>query len=204
MPDHDSKDYYDDLEKTLNHAHMLLEGAVTQLESLLRTPVLSTIRQDTADAPSVSSRMVVMREFDCRQRQLSFYTDMRSSKVSEIENNPAVSVLFYDPDTKVQLRLSGHSTIHRNDDATATIWQTVPTRNKALYGTEPAPGTHLSAGDDYSIGGGVSQNDDEQYFCLIKVNYHQLEWLYLARQGHRRALYRWHSAEDFTSQWLAP
>ncbi|WP_306256906.1 pyridoxamine 5'-phosphate oxidase family protein [Pararhizobium sp. IMCC21322] len=204
MPNDDTADYYNDLENTLSHAHGLLRGAVDQPASPLRTPVFASIKRDAQGTLSASSRMVVMREFNSEDRHFSFYTDSRSSKVQEIENHPAVSAVFYDPENRIQLRLSGHCSIHCNDNETAKTWRTLPSHNKALYGTNPGPGTHLAAGDDYETGSIDASQHSEFHFCILKVFYHQLEWLYLASQGHRRAQYDWQTNGTLTSQWVAP
>jgi len=204
MPNDDAADYYNDLEDTLSHAHSLLSGAVDQSASPLRTPVLASISQDAQGALSANSRIVVMRGFDPEERHFSLYTDSRSSKIREIQMRPAVSAAFYDPGKRIQLRLSGHCSIHRNDDETEKIWSILPSHNKALYGTDPAPGTHLPTGDAYEIGGMDASQHSEFHFCIVKVSYHQLEWLYLASEGHRRAQYVWQSNGILTSQWVAP
>lgn len=204
MPNDDTPDYYNDLEKTLSQANSLLGSAVDQSTSPLRTPVLASISQNAQGALSVSSRIVVMREFDPKDRHFSLYTDSRSSKVREIETHPAVSAVFYDPGKRIQLRLSGHCSIHRNDDETAKTWSILPSLNKVLYGTTPGPGTHLAAGDAYETASIDASQYSEFHFCILKVFYHQLEWLYLAREGHRRAQYEWQSNGTLTSQWLAP
>lgn len=204
MPNDNAAVYYNDLENTLSHAHGLLRGAVDQSASPLRTPVLASISQDAQGAQSANSRIVVMRGFDPEERHFSLYTDARSSKVREIEMHPAVSAVFYDPGKRILLRLSGHCSIHRNDDETAKIWSILPSHNKVLYGINPGPGTHVQAGDAYEISGIDASQHSEFHFCIIKVFYHQLEWLYLASEGHRRAQYVWQSNGALTSQWAAP
>lgn len=204
MPNDDAADYYNDLENTVIHAHGLLRGAVDQSASPLRTPVLASIGQDAQGVLSANSRVVVMRGFDPEERHFSLYTDSRSSKVREIEMRPAVSAVFYDPGQRIQIRLSGNCSIHRNDNETAKIWSILPSQNKALYGTKPGPGTHLPTGDAYEIGGIDASQHSEFHFCILKVFYDQLEWLYLASEGHRRAQYAWQSNGTLTSQWVAP
>lgn len=204
MPNDDTTDYYNDLGMTLSHANSLLGSAVEQSNSALRTPVLASVSQNAQGTLSARSRIVVMREFDPNDRHFSLYTDARSSKVREVENHSAVSAVFYDPGKHIQLRLSGHCSIHCNDDETAKVWSILPSHNKVLYGTTPGPGTHLSAGEAYETGNIDAAQHSEFHFCILKVLYHQMEWLYLAREGHRRALYEWQSNGTLTSQWLAP
>lgn len=204
MPAENSTAYYDDLENTLSYAHSLLGRAVDQLKSPLRTPVLASISQDAKGAYSTSSRIVVMRQFDAGKRYFSFYTDSRSSKVLEIEHHPVVSAVFYDPEKRIQLRLSGLCSIHSKDDETAKIWSGLPAQNKALYGTEPGPGTAISAGHDYETDSNGATLQSELNFCIVKVNYNHLEWLYLTPEGHRRAHFQWQSNGKLESHWVAP
>lgn len=204
MPTNEAATYYNDLENTLSHAHGLLCGAVNQSASPLRTPVLASLRQDAQGVLSANSRIVVMRGFDSEERYFSLYTDSRSSKVREIENSPDVSAVFYDPGKRIQLRLSGHCSIHRNDDETAKIWSILPSHNKAPYAINPGPGTHIPAGGDYELGDIHAAPHSEFNFCIVKVFYDQLEWLYLAPEGHRRAQYVWQSNGTLTSRWVTP
>lgn len=204
MPNDDAAEYYNDLENTLTHAHSLLRSSVDQATSPLRTPVLASIRQDAEGTPTANSRIVVMREFDPEERCFSLYTDSRSSKVHEIESCPDVSAVFYDPEKRIQLRLSGHCSIHHNDDETVKIWSILASHNKAPYAINPGPGTHIPAGDAYELGDIHAAPHSEFHFCIVKVFYHQLEWLYLASEGHRRAQYVWQANGTLTSQWVAP
>lgn len=66
----------------------------------------------------IKQRIVNLREvtFD---KTLLFYTDSRSSKIDQIDNNPNASVLFYDHRIKLQVIIRGIIKIHSNDE----IWE---------------------------------------------------------------------------------
>ena len=40
-------------------------------------------------------------------------------------------------------------------------------------------------------------------FCVIESKIYEMEWLYLASQGHRRALIKINE-EDISAEWLTP
>ena len=72
------------------------------------------------------------------------------------------------------------------------------------YGTAPGPGTPLPDGGAYA------QPRDEAAveagfpeFRVVVVTAARLEFLYLARQGHRRALFTWDGGAA-AANWLVP
>lgn len=102
-----------------------------------RWPVLSTVTLE--GAPSV--RMVVVRQVDTAQQTLSVYTDARSAKVGQIARDPRVSLLFWHPGKRWQLRADGIATISEDRQT----FEALAEGAKADYGATPAPGVPLES-----------------------------------------------------------
>jgi hypothetical protein len=126
--------------------------------------------------------------------QLFSTTDKRSSKVSEIEANPNVSLLFYSKEEKIQIRLEGKAELHFEGEFFNKQWQNSRPLSRRCYLTEPAPGTNVAEPT-----GGIPEKyrdsipDEEETFpgrgnfCVVIVRISYIEWLYLHSRGHRRA-----------------
>jgi pyridoxine/pyridoxamine 5'-phosphate oxidase len=76
-----------------------------------RTPftVLQLATSGIDGAPKV--RSVILRGADAERGAVSFFTDVRSTKIEEIRHQPRVSLLGYDADAGFQIRLEGKATI---------------------------------------------------------------------------------------------
>src|SRR5271166_3349410 len=70
-----------------------------------RTPftVLQLATSGLDGAPKV--RSVILRGADAERGTVSFFTDLRSSKIEEIRHEPRVSLVAYDEDAGFQIRL---------------------------------------------------------------------------------------------------
>ena len=76
----DLPNQYLKLEDTLRSAITIMSNAVANRRSLFHTPTLSTI-----DDNRISTRTMVLREFDQEKRLIRFHTDYRSPKVSNLK-----------------------------------------------------------------------------------------------------------------------
>ena len=110
-------DFYNSLELTLLKAENLISDGVNNSKSLFHTPVLSTFINNT-----ISTRTVVLREFNAKKRILRFHTDSRSGKIEELKENSISSIHGYDPELKVQVRLKGKTSIHVDDEISKKAW----------------------------------------------------------------------------------
>ena len=73
-------------------------------EAMVLEPNAMALATATRDGvPSV--RMVLLKEFD--ERGFVFFTDYRSQKGSELEQNPQASLVFYWPELERQVRIAG-------------------------------------------------------------------------------------------------
>jgi pyridoxamine 5'-phosphate oxidase len=193
--------FYNDLTETLAESWRLIARGVADRRSAFHHPTVATIGLD--GRPRL--RTVILRACDVSHRRLRFHTDVRSEKVEEIQHDPRVSLHFYDPSSKIQLRLDGAATANTGNAVADAAWAESRDFSRQTYGIAPGPGTVIAAGADFTL---PEPSHDATApgrvnFCAVTVEIESLEWLYLASAGHRRALFRWDSGAA-KGQWLAP
>lgn len=180
----------------------LIRGANSR-KSPMHSPVLVT-----ADA---QARVLVLRDFDQEAMVLRFHTDARSPKVATIAANPAVTVLAYDPDAKVQLRIGGTARVERSSEAAQAAWEASNNFARRCYLAEAAPGSlsNIPVSGLPEWADGVLPSDDQiaparENFAILLVTICEVDWLYLAHGGHRRAHIKLDSAHQPEFSWLVP
>ncbi|MEN3793155.1 pyridoxamine 5'-phosphate oxidase family protein [Fulvimarina sp. MAC3] len=203
-------DWYDDLSGTLDNALAELSAAVSDRGHGFRTFTIASI--DRSGAPS--ARIVVLRAVDPRNSQLRFHTDLRSHKVSELSEDDRVSLVFYDKDRKLQLRVSGRAVVKSigdGDDLAARAFEASQPMSRKCYRVEPGSGALIDQPDGYAHAG-VSDRDDgdiaadpgAEHFAAVVVTFERVEVLYLASEGHRRSRFDRNDDGAFEGVWLTP
>ena len=200
-------DFYDDLAGALERSWRLLEEAIGDSTSPVRTPVLISISTDGL----AQGRTVVLRGFNRQQRQLTIYTDARSAKVAQLRAQPACTLVAYQPNPMMQLRLSTNAIVNHNNEITHEAWAVMPGPNRCNYLTDPDPGSisgQPTDGRPVINAESVPTNNENKiaysHFSVIVFTINELEWLYLPRRGHRRAQFIWDEANSLQSDWLIP
>lgn len=182
----------------LAEASRLLGRGVADRRSPFHTPSVVTLGPD--GAPEV--RTVVLRAWDGSERVLTFHTDVRSAKVAQLRANPTVALHMWDPQHRIQLRLAGRATLHRNDALAAAAWRAATHGSRATYRVTQAPSAVVSDPEDVEPLG-IEEDAAYANFMLVRVNIASLEWLHLAASGHRRIRFSWPD-DELLSQWLTP
>jgi 3-hydroxyisobutyrate dehydrogenase len=185
----------------------LLEQSIDDPTSPVRTPVLISVSADGL----AQGRTVVLRAFNRQQRQLKIYTDVRSEKVAQLRTQPVCTLVAYQPNPMIQLRLKTNAVVNHNNEITRESWAVMPGPNRCNYLTDPNPGSiSVKATDGRPIinAESVPTNDENEiaysHFSVIVFAINELEWLYLPRRGHRRAQFIWDRTNSVQSNWLIP
>ncbi len=189
--------YYDDLKATLKEAWLLLVRGAADRRVPFHTPAVASAGLD--GRPKV--RTVVLRHTDSAARTLRFHTDVRTAKVAEFAANPHVQVLAYDPGHKIQLRISGTARVHGDDDYAKSAWARSQPQSQLCYRQDAAPG---STSSDPAAHVRLGPHDGAANFSAVEILVTEIEWLYLAAQGHRRARFSWDDTSVLQATWLAP
>lgn len=192
--------YYNDLAACYAELWRCLERGVDDRRSPFHVPALATV--DPHGRPQV--RAVVLRDADRAAGTLRFHCDRRSEKAAEISATGFAALQAYDPAAKIQIRVDGTADLHTNDWFAEAAWVDSQPQSRVCYGGDPGPGTALADGGGYTV-----PNEDEALlagrsnFAIVTVRAERLEFLYLHRGGHRRALWL-RSAAGWVETWLAP
>ena len=195
--------YYDNLEEIQTKYWSMIEDAVTNRASSFRIPVFICSHQD-----EVEGRIVVLRKSDKKNNLLQFHTDLRSPKIEILKKNNKASLLFYDKEEKIQLRVKAICEINNQNSITEESWKKTQHISRRCYLTDSAPGTISNKPTsgmisqlenfDYTI---KQSEDGYKNFTVIKCKIKSVEWLYLAAKGHRRAKFDF---ENNKEMWLVP
>ena len=195
--------YYEDLEEIQNKYWSMLDDAVTNRGSPFRIPVFICANQNEVDG-----RIVVLRRSYRASNILQFHTDLRSPKVDILKKNQNASLLFYDKEEKIQLRVKVKCEINNQNSITEESWKKTQHISRRCYLTDNAPGTI----SNNPTSGMISKLEDFDYsmeqsemgyknFTVIKCKIKSIEWLYLAAKGHRRARF---DVDSNKKTWLVP
>lgn len=179
-----------------------LAGAAAGARSAWHTPVVGTADGDL--------RVMVLRHTDPATASLRFHTDARSPKAARIGGAAPVSLLFYDAAAKLQLRCAGTGSVTSTGATADAAWAASALSSRRCYLTALAPGTTSelpTSGMSAAVAGRVPTLDESEagraHFALITVALTRIDWLFLAHDGHRRALFE-RSGEGWTARWLVP
>ena len=199
--------FYNSLEETKKEIFSLLFQGVNKRKSNFHNTVLNTIGIDKKP----KSRTVVLRNFSEEDLTINIHSDLRANKINELNENNNTSLLFYDHQKKIQLRVEGTAKIEKSNK---TSWEKLSNWSRRCYLSIEKPGTiseSPSSGfpSKFSDEAPSDKESEEgiKNFSVIKIFIFKIEWLYLASQGHRRALFevnRSLSKIKVKSRWLIP
>ena len=199
--------FYNCLNKIKKEIFFLLNQGVEKRKSNFHTLVLAT----TNEQNRAEVRTVVLRSFSEKNMLIGIHSDIRANKIKELKRNNKVSLLFYDEEKKIQLRIRGEAKIldsHKNS------WDKLNNWSRRCYLTEISPGKYSknpTSGfpEKFSINQPKKIENEEgiKNFCLIQIYINQIEWLYLASIGNRRAIFDFSKKNNETLQdkkWIVP
>tara|TARA_B110000027_G_scaffold113480_1_gene122564 strand:+ start:160 stop:759 length:600 start_codon:yes stop_codon:yes gene_type:complete len=195
--------YYEDLSEIKIKIWSMLNNAVKDRDSPFRIPVFICGIQNDFDG-----RIVVLRKSDQFNNLIQFHSDIRSDKVIKLKNNKNASMLFYDKEEKIQVRLKVECTINHDNEITKESWLKTGHMSRKCYLVDNGPGTE----SDKPTSGLKSKLNNFEFtmqqsevgyknFTVIQCKIKSIEWLYLAAKGHRRARL---DLKNDKEHWLIP
>ena len=195
--------YYEDFSEIKKKIWLMLTDAVTNRSSPFRIPVFSCGSEN-----DIESRIVVLRKSDQLNNLVQFHSDIRSDKIPKLKNNKNASMLFYDKEEKIQVRLKVECTLNHNNEITKESWSKTGHISRKCYLVDNGPGTK----SDFPTSGLKPELDNFEFtmeqseegyknFTVIQCKIKSIEWLYLAAKGHRRAKFNLENNKD---TWLVP
>ena len=195
--------YYEDLKEIKKKIWSMLDDAVTNRSSQFRIPVFICGNQKDFDG-----RIVVLRKSDQSNNLVQFHSDIRSDKIPKLKSNKNASMLFYDKEEKIQVRLKVECTINHDNEITKESWSKTGHISRKCYLVDNGPGTESpnpTSGlkpelDNFEF---TMEQSEEGYknFTVVQCKIKSIEWLYLAAKGHRRARFEVYNNKEY---WLVP
>jgi len=195
--------YYEDFTEIKNKIWSMLDNAIKDRSSPFRIPVFICGHQDDFDG-----RIVVLRKSDQSNNLIQYHSDIRSNKIVKLKNNKNASMLFYDKDEKIQVRLKVECIVNHDNDITKQSWLKTGHISRKCYLVDNGPGTESNnptSGlkpelDNFEF---TMEQSEAGYknFTVIQCKIKSMEWLYLAAKGHRRAKF---VSENNKNYWLVP
>lgn len=182
-----------------------LRRGVSDRKHAFRTPVLSTV--DRNGTPR--SRIVVLRGADPQRGTLTFHTDARSNKLTELD--AGVAWCFYSHKARLQLRAVGPVTVQTVDHPdTAAAWDRLTPFARRTYLCEPGPGSPLGEPASGLEHLDTLEPDDAAaapgrvVFRRVICEVAEIERLDLAVGGHRRSRHVRGPDGVWTRRWVVP
>ena len=195
--------YYENFKEIKKKIWSMLDDAVTNRSSQFRIPVFIC-----GDQKDFDGRIVVLRKSDQSNNLVQFHSDIRSDKIPKLKNNNNASMLFYDKEEKIQVRLKVECTINHSNEITKESWSKTGHISRKCYLVDNGPGTESpnpTSGlkpelDNFEF---TMEQSEEGYknFTVIQCKIKTIEWLYLAAKGHRRARFELDNNKEY---WLVP
>ena len=196
--------YYEDFNEIKEKIWSMLDDAPTNRNSPFRIPVFICGDQNDFDG-----RIVVLRKLDQSTNRLQFHSDVRSDKILKLKNNKNASMLFYDKEEKIQVRLKVECAVNHDNKITKESWLKTRHMSRKCYLLDNGPGTESpeptsglkSELDNFEF---TMEQSEEGYknFTVIHCKIKSIEWLYLAAKGHRRAKFEF--GDTNKEYWLVP
>lgn len=195
---------FETLDAVLADAAAHLTRAARDRKSPMHVPVVGTADGDL--------RMMVLRACDAGIGLLRFHTDARSPKALTIGANGMASVLAFDPEAKIQLRVKGPARIESTGPVADAAWAAASEYARRCYLALGAPGSttdqpHSGLPEEVE---GIRPSEEQllparENFAVLLVQPTALDWLYLAHDGHRRAQFaRSGPGQDWRGTWVIP
>ena len=195
--------YYEDFKEIKKKIWSMLDDAVTNRSSQFRIPVFIC-----GDQSDFDGRIVVLRKSDQTNNMVQFHSDIRSDKILKLKNNKNASMLFYDKEEKIQVRLKVECIINHDNEVTKESWKKTGHISRKCYLVDNGPGTESSTPtsglkpelDNFEF---TMEQSEKGYknFTVIQCKIKSIEWLYLAAKGHRRARFEIDNNKEY---WLVP
>lgn len=144
------------------------------------------------DKPIV--RTVVLRDMS-EKYNLIFFTDKRSEKVKQYQDNPNAEVLFYNHNKLLQIKAGGKINLLQDEERINYYKQKIQGSSQKDYTTLKTPSTPIKNPDNVEYG-------DELNFTVLELETTYIESLQLKRPNHIRCLFE--KKDDWKGQFLVP
>ena len=162
------------------------------------------------DGKIPSLRTVVLRDFSLENNYFDCHSDLRSTKIKQLEKNKKFSALFYSSKEKIQLRFKGIVEIFHKNSITKQRWENVTPSSKRCYMGPYNPSDvleeyHPNIPDNVQFKDPTDQDSAPGYnnFVIIRCHFYEIDFLKLKYSGHQRCKFVF-DKEKINVSWVAP
>ena len=146
-----------------------------------------------SDGEYPSSRIMVLREVNIREKSFTFFSDSNSEKCKLIDLNPKGSLTVWDRKNNLQIRIRGKFSFEPD---VIRYWSRLGGLAKKSYGNRPYPSMPISKRWDYDNEPEISR------FTVLKFFANKFDILLLDKEKHCRAVYE--SKDSWKGCWVVP
>jgi 3-hydroxyisobutyrate dehydrogenase len=195
------------LSEILNNCWEQLTAGVKSSKHPFHHPVLGTINQNFAE-----TRTIILRKVIPAEQSLIFHSDARSPKINQLKKNNKVSWLFYDEQSRIQIRIKSEAIIHHQNDFALERWNASRLESRRCYLVNPSPSTISKIATDglpknLSVKDLTEENVAAGFenFVAVQTKVLEIDWLFLNHAAHKRAKFSYHpETNKITQNWLIP
>ena len=185
---------------------LLVRGGAKSKDGF-HTMTVATVDQDGL----LLLRTVVLRKASETTKSLFFHTDARSRKFADLEKQPKVTVLLYDPHRRIQMMLKMTAVLHVNNDISDERWVATNAQSRLGYMTLDAPNTPSitpTVGYEARFANTEPTSAESEpfrkNFAVIECQATVLEFLFLNRSGNRKAVFQYENGACTQKNWRVP
>lgn len=157
----------------------------------------------SVDGQQARARIVVLQAVEAPDLKLRFHTDRRASKVGQLELAPRIEWLFYQPASRIQLRLTGEAEVLTSGPDWESAWKNTVLQSRRCYLAPLPPATpvpdisvNLPAGMENRHPSAEESEAGRANFAIVNCRIQALDWMFLHHNGHLRCL-----IENQNGQW---
>ena len=139
-------------------------------------------------------RMVVLRNYNSKTKEFTIYTDARSQKVNDLNQQQKAQLIFYHPKKRLQVLVDVELiTMDRPQE----LFKNQPARTQKDYTSILPPGTPMKSTE------GIGYEKDKNFFTRLILKAEEIEILQLSSIQHHRARFK-STAKGWENTFLIP
>ena len=146
-----------------------------------------------SDGEYPSSRIMVLREVNAKDKSFIFFSDTNSEKCKLIGVNPRGSLTVWDRKNNLQIRIKGKFSFEPD---VVRYWSRLGDLAKKSYGNQPYPSMPIAERWDYDNEPEISS------FTVLKFFANKFDILLLDKEKHCRAVFE--SKNSWKGCWVVP
>ena len=152
-----------------------------------------------------TQRTVILRHVDFKRQTIIFHSDFRSEKVKHLTQNPAISLLFYSKQQRLQLCFDAICHIHNQDRLAKIRFEKSSYYSKQCYSSPLKPKTPIKTHRIQTESTLEFLDESQQFkqFCACVCNVTKLHLLWLNKRGNIAAQYSWDNHGKIKSCWVS-